>query len=522
MSIDKFTEIKKILDFFKPFTPYGRIYKENISIIKEKKEIEKKLDAAQFVIKYIQKNKFRADKIKYHLKNIPYIDFQKENLEIGDIFLYKKFLNNYFSIYQIFEKKEKDFFSLSWQSQELFDYLSISSKTDDFYISEDYDLSLKEIRKKITEINEKIEKEKKKNYEEIKAKTGFDFLNKDFLVVSSASYSENSDYLYFEPYDSYSYIVRPKLKNEILALISEREELIKQEKEIESQIKDRIIEKILKNKKEIIKYSEKILELDIAFATAEMAICFSLSKPQLNSKNIKCKNAFFIPLKLELEKMKIKYTPLSFDFKKRINVITGSNMGGKTIVLKTIAQLQLMAQMGLYVPAEFYSAPVFKTIETTNSENEISGLSSFAMEITNLIDILKKEKPILIFMDEFARTTNIKEGKAIFSAILEEFSQEEDVYLFTATHFSELKTLENMDFLSMKGFDRNKFEKYEDFKTNDFVEKLKIINKCMDYTLVRSDFQISFYDAINIASILGLDKKILNKALKNLEEKKID
>jgi len=523
MNINNFIHKDKILSFFNPLTPYGKIYKENLDYFKDLKIIERKLKSLEIALKFIKTQKIKSDKIKYHLKNIPYIDFNKENLDIADIFLYKKFLNNYFYICQTFTKKENDFFNTKWKTQELLNYLSLDSKSDDFYISDSYDENLKKIRFDISQISKEIDSKKNTFIKEIKNKTGLDFSIKDFLLIDSKSKVENSEFLFYEPYDLNYYLVKPKLPSPILELISKKELFIKEEKVLENKIKQQIIKKIKENREDIIYYTNAILEIDIAFASATMAIELNLNKPQISGEKIICNDGYFLPLKIELDKINIKYTPLTFNFNKRINIITGSNMGGKTIVLKTIAQLQFMAQCGFYVPAKEYNSPLFNNIVLNGYIEETTGLSSFAMEIMDLIDIISSKKgKTLIFMDEFAKTTNVTEAQIIFSAIIEKFSKDADYYLLAATHFSGIKAQKESDFLAMKGFNEEKFEKNKGYITSKkLIDKLKIINKCMDYELIRTGKQKKFYDAINIAKILGLDKEILENILHYLEVKNV-
>lgn len=522
MNTNKFIEFDKIISYFNPLTPYGKIYKENIVFNTAMCPIKRKHEAISHSFNIIKSKKILSDKIRYHLKNIPYIDENKKDFSSSDIFQIKKFLNNSKAIFNLLPAKEKRFFKANFEMDKLLDYLSMDSNKDDFYISDLYDDTLKKIRRDIENLDLVLKKEKEDFLSFINKETDLDFSKRDFLLVSySLKNINNSNLLYVEPYDNSFYMAKPRWPEKVLNLMAEREKLIAFEKEKEAEIIKKISTLINSDLKFIREYIKIIEEIDIAFASALMAMELNLSKPALGTDKIICKNAFFIPIKIELAEMKLPYTKLSFVFDKRLNIVAGSNMGGKTVLLKTIAQLQYLSQCGFFVPAERYSAPLFESIQVNVNDEFTVGLSSFASEIKGIIDILKSIKgPTLIFTDEFARTTNIREAQALFSAIIDEFSKRKEIYFFSATHFHDIDFTQESDFLSMKGFNIEKYNAIKDLKKSDNItDRIKIINKCMDYTLIRNKKQKKFYDAINIARILGLDDNILIKAQKYMEEK---
>ena len=119
-------------------------------------------------------------------------------------------------------------------------------------------------------------------------------------------------------------------------------------------------------------------------------------------------------------------------------------MGGKTILLKTVLFCQLLAQRGLFVPAENFSTVVFQSINLIGNDlsDAYNGLSSFGDEIMNLVESENRDKTLYI-VDEFARTTNSTEGKALYSALLQWFTENGRIYSFSSTHQENLPDLEN-------------------------------------------------------------------------------
>jgi DNA mismatch repair ATPase MutS len=95
-------------------------------------------------------------------------------------------------------------------------------------------------------------------------------------------------------------------------------------------------------------------------------------------------------------------------------------MGGKTVLFKTLAFLQLLTQSGFRIPATEFHTRVYSAIHIlgTSPNNGIEGLSSFGQEIHQLTTAFESQESRLIFVDELAKTTNATEAKAILVAAL--------------------------------------------------------------------------------------------------------
>ena len=192
---------------------------------------------------------------------------------------------------------------------------------------------------------------------------------------------------------------------------------------------------------------ETITELDWIFARAELAERMDATAPVITEERSVAVRAGRHPLLLaqSWRDPSRPVVPVDIDMspERPLLVITGPNAGGKTIVLKTLALLALVAQVGGHVPADEGSRlPVFTAIHALVGDDQsvAENLSTFSAFVRQIRDILETaDERALVLLDELGAGTDPDEGAALAQAILETLEARGCLVLAT-THLEPLKT----------------------------------------------------------------------------------
>jgi len=456
-----FDYIKSLLD---PKTPYGQKYFQHLVPLSFENILTHHSDVEE-LIKTFQNEKFLED-ILNNLECVLDVSHTFERIKnkeiLDEIELFE--LKNYVLVVDSIREKIKNHLPKKFVPPELTDVIDLLDpeglRMPTFYIYDAYSKELAEIRKKKRELLK----------------------------------SENT------------------CEDEILALT-----------EKESQIEKMILEEIsqrLSNYHHIISESiEKIKYFDVILTKTRLAKELGLACPQITrekNRSIKIKGMFNPKLKSELEKLGKTYQPVDIEITPGVTVMVGANMSGKSVVLRTVALIQYMAQLGFFVPAWSCELTYVDNISIIAEDNQkpLSGLSSFGAEILAINETLKESdgKVSLILIDEPARTTNPYEGTIIVNALVKIFEKNKS-YTIIVTHFDDIQARRR---LRIKGLREELLKDKSIYKPEEIINNLQ---DYIDYQIIEVDDSIVPKDAIKIMKLLNIDEKIM-KLVKEKEYEK--
>ena len=308
-----------------------------------------------------------------------------------------------------------------------------------------------------------------------------DILDPDGLKIST-----------FYIYDSYCAQLKD-LRSQMRQHPEQQDDLLLQASDLEEGVRKDLSQQLHPFAASIEQAQIALAQIDIYLSKAMQMRQMGLTFPAL-SKDGTCRyQAMFHPqVKDALESRGRQFQPVDISFGVEPTLITGANMGGKTVVLKTLTLCQLLFQFGFGIPAAKAQIAVkdelFFCIGDEQSVEK--GLSSFAAEMKNIDAVIKASrmnKRILALIDEPARTTNPTEGAALVTALLQVLAGK-DMSLVMTTHY-DIEPGEARC-LRVKGFE----------------------NGSMDYQLIEViDGEVP-HEALHIADSLGIDAEWISLA----------
>lgn len=293
----------------------------------------------------------------------------------------------------------------------------------------------------------------------------------------------------------------------------ELQHLLQEEKQEMFRILQEITEKICSKGEKIAQTAKMLSIVDLIHAKACFSIDFDMNEPILNKgSKIDIKNARHPLLMYERgwgkrpigeSQNAVEAEPdsvVSIDIRLGSDfdtlVVTGPNTGGKTVTLKTVGLLSLMAQAGLHIPAASEShLAVFKDIlvDIGDEQSLQQNLSTFSAHLTQIVRILEKAgEHTLILLDELGTGTDPQEGAALGIAIID-FLHKKESRTIATTHLRALKTYAHAQ------------PKIENASVEFDMETLQ-----PTYRLLIGAFGSS--NALAIAQRLGLPSEVISRA----------
>ena len=296
----------------------------------------------------------------------------------------------------------------------------------------------------------------------------------------------------FYIYDSYCEQLK-QLRSQMRQHPDQQDDLILQADALEDSVRADLSERLRPFATAIEQAQLALARTDVLMAKAMQMRAMGLTFPELSLDGMCRYEGIFHPQVLAaVTSHGRKYQHVDIAYGLQPTLITGANMGGKTVVLKTLTLCQLLFQFGFGIPAAQARIDVKDEIYFCIGDEQSveKGLSSFAAEMKNIDAVIKASrmnKKLLALIDEPARTTNPTEGAALVSALLRVLDGK-DMSLVMTTHYDIEPGKAHC--LRVKGFENGE----------------------MDYRLVEvRDGEVP-HEALNIALNLGIDTEWIETA----------
>lgn len=378
--------------------------------------------------------------------------------------------------------------------------------------TEGYDSKLDEYRKLQKESKQWIVELEAKEREKTgikNLKVGYNRVFGYYFEVTKANMNiikETDGYIKKQTLTNAERFISTELKEKEDAILHSEERALR----LELELFDQILIYIKDYLPRLQKIADMVATLDVLCALAETSssvdyICPLFSKD--NSMIIK-KGRHAVMDKILTDH---KYVPndITFDDKQQIILLTGPNMGGKSTYIRQVALLVIMAQVGMYIPAQKAILPIFDKIFTRigASDDILSGQSTFMVEMIEANNALQNATASsLILFDEIGRGTSTYDGMALAQAMIEYIATIVKAKTIFSTHYHELTQLEG----TINTVYNYHVEVYEE---NDHVTFL--------YHVKKGKVDRSY--GINVARLAKLPEVVIKRArelLNELESKK--
>lgn len=246
--------------------------------------------------------------------------------------------------------------------------------------------------------------------------------------------------------------------------------------------------------------AQAVAELDVYLAFAELAEGYRYECPEMHEGfDLSLSDSRHPTLEARLPKGQVIASDVAFsEGDQEMILITGPNMAGKSTVMRQVALIAMMAQMGSFVPASRARLPILDRIFTRigASDNLLAGKSTFMMEMIEAAEILKKAtRRSLIILDEIGRGTSTFDGLSLARAIAEHLVDRVHAKVMFATHYHELAELES-HYPPVKGFTMS---------VKEWQGEIIFL-----YRLVKGNSSRSY--GIEVAKLAGLPETVIHRA----------
>ena len=298
-------------------------------------------------------------------------------------------------------------------------------------------------------------------------------------------------------------------------LKDERLDITAKEEKEERRIREELSIKLRPYFDTVIKNIDSVARFDLLIEKHRVSKLYPSCLPQITKDTLILKDTINPYICDILESKRLKFTPVSIEMGLGTTVLTGANMGGKSVTLKTVALNTYLALCGFFVYADSASIPAFDEIIMISEESQsvAKGLSSFGAQIVELKNLLNEIENEFVFaiLDEFARGTNPKEGESLVRGLVALLNTKKTVSLLV-THFDHVAELSKSHYQvrGLQGVSEDKISSALLTKSDDDA-KITAISQFMNYGIFKVDKDAKPpKEALMICRLLGLQNELLD------------
>lgn len=282
--------------------------------------------------------------------------------------------------------------------------------------------------------------------------------------------------------------------------VQEAEEFRFQAQKVEDKVRAHLTEQLRPSAGALTHNLDTLAHFDLLLAKAKLAVEWHACRPTI-SMQTRLSQLYNPEVDALLKERGRQYQPIDIDFSNETVLVTGANMAGKSVLLKTVSLAQYLFQFGFYIPAANAEMCLVDEIISSmgDQQSELSGLSSFAVEILTIDKIIKQGRAgrkVLALVDELARTTNPEEGKRLVGNFIR-LTQKLGITALVTTHYGGIDA--NCRRLRVKGLQLSEKQTITPGNISDY----------MDYALVETNADEVPMEAITIAKLLGVDDDLV-------------
>ena len=291
-------------------------------------------------------------------------------------------------------------------------------------------------------------------------------------------------------------------------LTTKRFQLVREEGEEEARVQQELTEKLRPYLSALLDNMDNLGKLDLLMAKANLASTYQGIRPEVSRcREVALENMWNPFVADALAKNNQALTKVSLTLPEGVTIITGANMGGKSVSVKTATLNVILCQLGFFVFADVAKIPMFDGVCLISEDlQDIGrGLSSFGAEMIRFNEIVAQLKGSFLFvaLDEFAKGTNPIEGTSIVRAVASYLSESGSVCVMT-THYDRVVSPQFKHY-QVVGLNVSKVK-------NNERNNLSSIAGAMDYNLIEADHNTSPpQDALHICELLGVDQEVLKR-----------